>query len=128
MVRLVAEVAQALVATGLLAALALGDSLQGGLEGQIEFIGHPQHMASATRHVVKKDQGRYGTLPMPVEGAVQIVATELDTFDPDDTIGKYTRIFSGAPTSWLGRYAPGDEAIDPEDAGAWRVWYRIERA
>lgn len=59
---------------------------------------------------------------------IEVVAVELDTFDPDDTIGKYTRIFSGDPATWLNHYGPGDEAIDPEDAGAWRLWYHIERA
>ncbi|HXU06511.1 MAG TPA: hypothetical protein VN903_36395, partial [Polyangia bacterium] len=41
---------------------------------------------------------------------------------------RYRRIFSGAASRWLGDYTPTDEAIDPEDLGSWRVWYRIERA
>lgn len=60
---------------------------------------------------------------------VEIVATELDTFDPDDTIGKYSRVFCHDASQWFGRYSPEDERpIDPEDLISWRVWYRIEKA
>lgn len=60
--------------------------------------------------------------------AVEILATEKDTFDPDDSVGKYTRLFCAPAESWFGSYGPGDEPVDPEEAAAWRVWYRIERA
>lgn len=60
---------------------------------------------------------------------VEIVATELDTFDPDDTIGKYSRVYCQDASEWYGRYSPDDETpIDPEDLISWRVWYRIEKA
>jgi hypothetical protein len=59
---------------------------------------------------------------------VEIVGTEEDTFDPDDTVGKYTRLFTGSPERWFGEYGPNGEPVDPEDMVAWKVWYRIERA
>jgi len=59
--------------------------------------------------------------------AVRIDAMERDTFDPDDNLGSYTRIFACETQSWLGSYGPSDEAIDPEDVGNWQLWYRIER-
>jgi len=58
---------------------------------------------------------------------IEAIGVERDTFDPDDMIGKYTRLFCGAPESWLGTYGPNGEVIDPEDMLAWRIWYRIER-
>lgn len=59
---------------------------------------------------------------------VRIDAMERDTFDPDDNLGSYTRTFSCPATSWIGRYRPDDEAVDPERVGSWQVVYRIERA
>ena len=58
---------------------------------------------------------------------IGVAALEEDTFDPDDTIGKYTRLFSGRPDSWFGAYGPSGDIVDPEDLLAWRIWYRIER-
>src|SRR5262249_55069228 len=60
--------------------------------------------------------------------AVEITGLELDTFDPDDELCPYRRVFNGPPESWLGSFGPGDEKIEPENLGDWRVWYRIERA
>ena len=60
--------------------------------------------------------------------AVEILAMERDRFDPDDSVGKYTRLFCAPAASWFGSYQPGDEPVDPESAPAWRIWYRIERA
>ncbi|HYU34803.1 MAG TPA: hypothetical protein VEW48_21855, partial [Thermoanaerobaculia bacterium] len=60
--------------------------------------------------------------------AVEILAMERDKFDPDDSVGKYTRLFCAPAESWFGNYVPGDEPVDPESAPAWRIWYRIERA
>jgi hypothetical protein len=41
---------------------------------------------------------------------------------------RYRRLLTGPVTSFLGYYRPNDEPIDPENVGAWEVWYRIERA
>lgn len=60
--------------------------------------------------------------------AVRILAMERDTFDHDDNLGSYVRTFACGVDEWIGVYGPGDEAVDPEDVGAWRVHYRIERA
>ena len=59
---------------------------------------------------------------------IRIDAMEQDTFDPDDSLGSYTRTFSCPAKTWLGRYLPGDEPVDPEDVGYWQVFYRIEHA
>jgi hypothetical protein len=59
---------------------------------------------------------------------VEVVATEEDLLDPDDTIGKYTRLFCEDVNHLVGEYGPDDERLDPEEMVAWRVWYRIERA
>lgn len=59
---------------------------------------------------------------------LEIAGTELDTFDPDDVLGKYTRIFCCASGHWLGAYGPDDESpIEPENLLSWKTWYRIER-
>ncbi len=57
---------------------------------------------------------------------VRIDGVEADTFDPDDTVGSYTRVLAGSASDWFGSYRPDDEYVDPEDMHAWRVWYRIE--
>jgi hypothetical protein len=57
---------------------------------------------------------------------VRIEGAEADAFDPDDTVGTYTRVLSGSATDWFGSYGPEDEHIDPEEMNAWNVWYRIE--
>jgi hypothetical protein len=59
---------------------------------------------------------------------IEVVAAEEDTFDPDDLLGKYTRVLSGPAASWFGDYGPGDQVIEPEDMISWRIWYRVERA
>jgi hypothetical protein len=59
---------------------------------------------------------------------VEIAGTELDTFDPDDALGKYTRLFHGDPNHWYGVYGPHDESpIEPESMMNWEIWYRVER-
>jgi hypothetical protein len=58
---------------------------------------------------------------------VEIAGAEKEIFDPSESIGRYVRIFDCAADRWFGSYAPGDEVVDPEDVGMWRVWYRIER-
>ena len=60
------------------------------------------------------------------ELGIEISGMELDTFDPDDEVGRYRRAFRGDPLSWAGDYGPADDPIDPEDMDNWRVWYRIE--
>jgi hypothetical protein len=60
---------------------------------------------------------------------IEIAGTELDTFDPDDVLGKYTRLFCGDPNRWYGAYGPDDEKpIEPENLTSWEIWYRIERS
>jgi hypothetical protein len=60
--------------------------------------------------------------------AVEIRGIDMDTFDPDDALCPYRRVLTGAPESWLRRYGPGGETIEPEDLGGWRLWYRLEWA
>ena len=60
------------------------------------------------------------------ELGIEISGLELDTFDPDDEVGRYRRAFRGDPATWAGEYGPSDDPIDPEDMVNWRVWYRIE--
>jgi hypothetical protein len=60
--------------------------------------------------------------------AIEIAGTEKELFDPDESMGRYVRTFSCDAERWFGSYGPGDEAIDPEDIGVWKVWYRIERS
>jgi hypothetical protein len=58
---------------------------------------------------------------------IEIVATEQDKFDPDDLVGKYTRVISGPPDTWFRQYGPGDQVVEPEDMISWKLWYRVER-
>jgi photosystem II stability/assembly factor-like uncharacterized protein len=59
---------------------------------------------------------------------VTILPIELDYFDPDDQLVRYSRIFMAPPETWLGEYVPGDEeqSADLESLADWRVWYRVE--
>ena len=59
--------------------------------------------------------------------AIQVMGIEMDTFDPDDNLCSYKRIFTGKSDSWFGVMGPNDETIEPEDLGDWRIWYRIEK-
>ncbi len=59
---------------------------------------------------------------------IEVVASELDTFDPDDLLGKYTRGLCGPVGDWFGEYGPGNQVVEPEDMIFWRLWYRVERA
>ena len=59
---------------------------------------------------------------------IEILGTEKDLFDPNDTLGKYSRIFCKKVTQMYGMYGPNkEEVIDPENLVSWKVWYRIER-
>ena len=58
--------------------------------------------------------------------AIQIGGVELDTFDPDDRLIPFKRVFSGDPIEWHGHYAPTGEAVDLQDPGGWKLWLRIE--
>ena len=58
--------------------------------------------------------------------AIQVGGVELDTFDPDDRLIPFKRVFSGDPIEWHGHYAPTGEAVDPQDPGGWKLWFRIE--
>lgn len=60
--------------------------------------------------------------------AIELAGTEVDKLKADDQLETYKRVFSGPPETWIGTYGPGDEEIDPEHVGNWRVWYEIEKA
>jgi len=57
---------------------------------------------------------------------IQLGGLELDTFDPDDKLCTYKRIFSGDPGEWIGNYAAHSGEMDMENIGGWKVWYKIE--
>ncbi|MEV6431664.1 hypothetical protein [Nocardia sp. NPDC051463] len=59
---------------------------------------------------------------------MEITGIEMDTFDPDDKLRPYRRVFTGLPAERLGSIEPGADHIEPADLGDWRSWYRIERA
>jgi hypothetical protein len=61
------------------------------------------------------------------ELAIEITGTEYDTFDPDDSLGRYARVLDCRHDGLFRSFGPNDEALDPEDVGPWRVHYRIER-
>lgn len=58
----------------------------------------------------------------------ELSAVEKDTFDPDDRLCSYKRVFVGDPKSWIDDYGPSDQKVEPENLGDWMLWYRIERA
>ena len=59
---------------------------------------------------------------------IEILGTEKDLFDPNDTLGKYSRIFCKTVKEMYGEYHPnGNQVVDPENMVSWKVWYRIER-
>ena len=57
---------------------------------------------------------------------VQIGGLELDTFDPDDLLCTYKRVFNGKPEEWIGSYASHTGEMNVENIGGWKVWYNIE--
>ena len=59
---------------------------------------------------------------------VRVGGVELDTFDPDDQLVPFKRLFEGDPSGWYGTYAPTGGPIDPNDQGGWQLWFRIEPA
>ena len=66
---------------------------------------------------------------------VEIMGEEIDVLSPNDELDHYRREFAGPPSTWLGRYGPGDDIAevtppggDPENMSNWRVSYAIERA
>jgi hypothetical protein len=58
---------------------------------------------------------------------IEVVGTEKDHLDPDDWIGKCSRVLCGPAGTWFGDYGPQPGVITPEDVGPWRIWYRIVR-
>jgi hypothetical protein len=58
--------------------------------------------------------------------SIQIGGLELDTFDPDDLLCTYKRLFQGKPEDWIGEYAAHDGEMNTENLGGWKVWYRVE--
>ena len=101
-----------------------GGSIQ---EHRLPGSGHLAISDKAGRNIVRLDMSVFEGF---VEDhlAIDVTGVELDTFDPDDNLCRYRRVFSGAPATFLGSYGPGDEKIEAEDLGDWRLWYRIERA
>lgn len=60
---------------------------------------------------------------------VEIIGDEIDTFSSNDRLGRYHRVWTGAPASWVGYYHPGDEgSTDPERMENWNVVLEIEPA
>lgn len=59
---------------------------------------------------------------------VQIGGVEMDTFDPDDKLSVYKRVFKGVPKDWIASYDPESSQLSVEEVGGWKVWYRIEYA
>ena len=60
---------------------------------------------------------------------LEIEAVELDLLSPDDRLGRYHRVWTGSPASWVGFYHPGDEGSDdPERMAKWGVTLEIEKA
>ncbi len=62
------------------------------------------------------------------ELAIQVGGFELDTFDPDDRLNEFKRVFNGDPAGWTGSYAPTGGVVDPQDMDGWKIWFRIEPA
>jgi hypothetical protein len=58
--------------------------------------------------------------------AVEIGGVELDTFDPDDDLASFKRVFTGDPAEWFGTYVPTGETVDVQDVGGSQIWLRIE--
>ena len=62
--------------------------------------------------------------------SIEIAGEEVDLLSKNDQLPPYRRVFSGAPSSWIGWYGPGDDTPcdDPENLKSWRVCYVIEAA
>jgi hypothetical protein len=60
------------------------------------------------------------------ELAVEVGGVELDTFDPDDRLAPFKRVFTGDPADWFGTYKPTRDTVDVHDLGGWQLWLRIE--
>ncbi len=59
---------------------------------------------------------------------IEIQGIEKDLFDPNDILGKYSRILCKTVNRMYGEYHPNsNEVIDPENMISWKVWYRVER-
>ena len=59
---------------------------------------------------------------------IRVGGVELDTFDPDDRLTPFTHVFRGNPSDWFGAYTPTGEAVDAQDVGGWKLWFRVEPA
>lgn len=67
---------------------------------------------------------------------VEIMGEEIDLLSANDLLDHYKREFTGAPSTWVGLYGPGEDLPstapqvggDPENMSNWRVSYAIERA
>lgn len=57
--------------------------------------------------------------------SVQIGGLELDTFDPDDKLCTYKRVFTGSPADWIGHYSAHTGEMNMEHIGGWKLWYSI---
>lgn len=59
---------------------------------------------------------------------IEIKGEELDV-GSSDWLTPYRRVFEGPPSSWIGKYRPGDEGSqDPERMKDWGVFLDIEKA
>ncbi|QLH07183.1 LodA/GoxA family CTQ-dependent oxidase [Nitrosopumilus ureiphilus] len=79
------------------------------------------------KNIVKMNEVLYEGTAYEYLG-IQITGIEMDTFDPDDNLCFYKRVFTGNPDSWYGTKGPKNEQIELEDLGDWKIWYRIEKA
>lgn len=58
---------------------------------------------------------------------VELFGEEIDRFSANDQLDAYRKEFTGDPSTWTGRQAPGDEgSADPENMSNWRICYDIE--
>jgi hypothetical protein len=90
-------------------------------EGHWEISDHPQFNKVEGIDKVLFDGPAGETL------LVELFGEEIDPFSANDQLNEYRREFTGAPDTWAGPQAPGNEGLgDPENMPLWRVAYDVE--